>query len=359
MGGGLLILTQKVDIDDDVLGFFHGWILEFAKNCEKVTVVCLEKGEFDLPENVAVFSLGKEKIGNWKLEIGKKLLYIFRFYKYIWKERRNYDIIFVHMNSEYVILGAPLWKLFGKKIGLWYAHKAVNLKLRVAEKFADKIFTVTKEGFRLKSKKLVILGHGIDIGKCQMQNENCKIKEETFFKVIYVGRISPIKNQKLAVEAADILINKEKMRNVKFKFIGAPIYEKDKIFFNELTNLAKEKKLNDYIEFAGSIPHEKIFEEYSNADLSINLCPTGGPDKAVLESMARGCLVFAYNKAFENILPKELILNTSDKNELAEKIKWAVNLGDGCKKELRKVMIEEIRKNHNLWKLIRDIVREL
>jgi len=30
----LLILTQKVDIDDDVLGFFHGWLEEFAKNVE-------------------------------------------------------------------------------------------------------------------------------------------------------------------------------------------------------------------------------------------------------------------------------------------------------------------------------------
>jgi len=41
----LLIVTQKVDINDDVLGFFHDWIKEFAKNCEKVTVICLGKGE--------------------------------------------------------------------------------------------------------------------------------------------------------------------------------------------------------------------------------------------------------------------------------------------------------------------------
>jgi len=25
----LLICTQKVDINDDILGFFHGWILGF------------------------------------------------------------------------------------------------------------------------------------------------------------------------------------------------------------------------------------------------------------------------------------------------------------------------------------------
>ena len=66
----ILICTQKVDLNDDILGFFHSWIAEFAKQCEKVTVICLYKGEYDLPGNVKVLSLGKEKleIGNWKLE---------------------------------------------------------------------------------------------------------------------------------------------------------------------------------------------------------------------------------------------------------------------------------------------------
>ena len=57
----LLILTQKVDKNDDVLGFMHGWIAEFAKHCEKVTVIALGVGEFDLPRNVTVLSLGKDK----------------------------------------------------------------------------------------------------------------------------------------------------------------------------------------------------------------------------------------------------------------------------------------------------------
>ena len=37
----ILIITQKVDQNDDVLGFFHGWIAEFAKHCEQVTVYFL------------------------------------------------------------------------------------------------------------------------------------------------------------------------------------------------------------------------------------------------------------------------------------------------------------------------------
>ena len=154
----LLILTQKIDLNDGVLGFFHGWIEEFAKNCEAVTAVCLYQGKHNLPANVKVLSLGKESGAS-------RLKYLYNFYKYIRQERKNYDAVFVHMNQIYVILGAPLWRLWRKKIGLWYAHGKVSFSLRAAEKFTDLIFTSTKEGCRLDSKKIRIVGQGIDVNK--------------------------------------------------------------------------------------------------------------------------------------------------------------------------------------------------
>jgi hypothetical protein len=57
----LLIITQKIDKNDPVLGFFHNWVKKFSENYESVNVICLYKGEYDLPKNVRVFSLGKEK----------------------------------------------------------------------------------------------------------------------------------------------------------------------------------------------------------------------------------------------------------------------------------------------------------
>ena len=57
----IAIITQTVDIADTDLGFFHNWIKTFAKRCEKVFVICLKKGELDLPQNVRVFELGKDK----------------------------------------------------------------------------------------------------------------------------------------------------------------------------------------------------------------------------------------------------------------------------------------------------------
>src|SRR6185312_9296857 len=154
----LLIVTQKVDQNDSILGFFHRWIEEFAKHFSLVTVICLQEGEHHLPENVKVLSLGKAS-GTSRLQ------YIFRFYKYIWNERKNYDVVFVHMNPEYIVLGGWFWKLWHKKVALWYVHRAVNTKLRIAEKFADVIFSSSKESFGIESSKVRFVGHGIDVEK--------------------------------------------------------------------------------------------------------------------------------------------------------------------------------------------------
>ena len=55
----LLIITQKVDENDQLLGFFIDWIRLFSEKFERIIIICLEKGVFELPENVEVISLGK------------------------------------------------------------------------------------------------------------------------------------------------------------------------------------------------------------------------------------------------------------------------------------------------------------
>ena len=117
----LLIVTQKVNKNDPILGFFYNWIIKFSEEFESVVVICLEEGDevADLPHNVKVLSLGKES--------GKsRIKYLIRFYKYIWSERGNYDVVFVHMNQIYVVLGGVLWHLLSKKIALWYTHKETS-----------------------------------------------------------------------------------------------------------------------------------------------------------------------------------------------------------------------------------------
>src|SRR3990167_2087068 len=150
----LLILTQKVDKRDDNLGFFHHWLEKFAEKTDKMFVITNFVGEYSLPDNAQVFSLGKEK------GFGRIRRY-FNFYKYIFEELPKSDAVFIHMIPAWVILVWPVAAIYRKKIYLWYTHKSLTFSLRLAEKLVAKIFTASLESCRLNSKKIAVVGHGI------------------------------------------------------------------------------------------------------------------------------------------------------------------------------------------------------
>src|SRR3989344_9634434 len=190
----LLILTQKIDENDDVLGFMHGWVKEFARQAERVTVICLYKGEYHLPENVQVFSLGKER-GESRLK------YIWNFYKYISREQKNYDAVFVHMNQEYVLLGGLVWKILGKKIIMWRNHGAGNFLTRLAVMFCDKVLCTSKFSYTAKFKKTSLMPVGIDT---KLFEADPTITRKTK-SILFLARMSPVKRPDFLLAALRIL----------------------------------------------------------------------------------------------------------------------------------------------------------
>src|SRR3989344_3814239 len=178
----LLIITQRVDARDQLLGFFIDWIRKFSEKFEKVTVLCLEKGEFSLPKNVEVISLGKD--GGYP-KIGQ----LFTFYFLLFTLK--YDAVFVHMNPIWVILGGMSWRLMNKKIFFWYTSGGVTTKLKLAEKWADVIFTASKESFRLPSKKVIVTGHGIDKNLYEHSAQSKQEREK--IKILSVDKRAPKK----------------------------------------------------------------------------------------------------------------------------------------------------------------------
>lgn len=351
----LLILTQKVDMNDDLLGFFHDWLREFALAFTEVTVICLGEGKYKLPGNLKVFSLGKEKGGRG---IIKKISYAYNFYKYIFSERKNYDAVFVHMNQEYVLMGGLLWKIWKKKIGLWYVHKKVSRKLKLAEKLSDYIFTASAESFNLASNKVFVTGHGINTER--FSTVRAEKKPTGVFKIIYVGRISPIKNQKLLIEAVNYLVNEKEEKGLRVLFIGSPVYLEDSAYFNQLKEMVRRDKLEGCVDFIGSIPYREMPKYLANADLAANLCPTGGMDKAVLEAMASGVTAVALNKTFFPVFGRYadlLVLNSLSKGELAEKILLIKRMAPGEQIVLAEFLKNTVAGKFSLKNLIMKIAK--
>lgn len=360
----LLIATQAIDKNNAPLGFFLGWVREFAKHCEQVTVICLYEGEYDLPANVKVLSLGKERkiqdFGASKVRRAKNQIdYALRFYMYIWRERENYEAVFVHMNQVYVILGGLIWKAWRKRIGFWYTHRAVNFSLRLAERIVDQVFTASKEGFRVRSEKVSYLGHGIDVLLFSPEKEK---RSQAEFSILYVGRITGIKNQDLLIEAANILYNKQGLRNLRIRLAGSVSSESDKRYLAGLKEIILEYRLDGVVNFLGKVENTRLPSVYNESNLTINLSPTGGMDKTVLESLACGVPVLARNQEFREVLGGVglLLPEAVTAENLAEKIAALMDEASGKNNGAKyDRLYENVRTNFSQEKVVLNILEKL
>ena len=328
----LLIVTQTIDRSDDLLGFMDGWIKEFAKHCQRVTAIGLGVGAHEYPDNVHVLSLGKENGGS-------RSQYTRKFLRYVVQERKNYDVVFVHMNPEYVVLGGPLWKLMGKKIGLWYAHGQSSRMLRAAHQMTDLVFTTNTEGFSIPSPKRRIVGHGIDCERFSIAKRGSRKP----FRVLTVGRISPIKDLETLVRAFAELSG-----SAVLEIVGAPALRQDRGYLESLKRLTAQLSIIDRVHFLGSIPNDALQPIYARADLFVNTSRTGSFDKTVGEAMATGFPVLTSNPAFREVLPKHaarLMFDPGDSSGLLRRMKELSEMSIAERKalglELRTIVEEE------------------
>jgi len=339
----LLICTQKIDKDDPILGFFHRWVIEFAKNYESIIVICLEKGKYELPVNVRVLSLGKESRES-------RLKYIRNFYKYIWNERKNYDAVFVHMNQVYIILGGIFWRIWGKRIGLWYTHRATSFSLRLAVFLTHHIFTASKESFRIKTKKVHVVGHGIDlvVKRSGLQNKNTRLN------IISLGRITRIKNLDILIDAMEILKNRQ--INFICQIIGPKITTDDNIYFEEIKEMVIQKDLSQYVMFGDAVSHEKIGDLFAESDININLAPTGGVDKVVLEGILSRAIPLVSNESFREIFGPfgdNLIFKERNAFDLVDKIEFISKIPN--KEIIKESLSRKVEMDFGLPKIIKKI----
>lgn len=335
----LLIITQKVDVNDDILGFFHGWLVEFAKRFESIIVICLQKGEYHLPANVKVLSLGKEKKKS-------RLKYIFNFYKYIWRERKNYGAVFVHMNQEYVLLGGLFWKIFGKKIFMWRNHPHGNFLTSMAVFLSNKVFCTSKYSFTARYKKTILMPAGINTDLFKKKNNSARKNNS----ILFLARISPVKNPHLVIEA----LRYARSKGIDFTadFYGNP-FPKDVPYMNSLKEKVKDYQLSNCISLKKGIPNEETPLVYNVYEIFINPSPSGMYDKTILEAMACENLVLTSNINLKGKIDEKFLFMENDEEHLAKQLVRLLAIPLEEKEKLGKILRSFVVSNHSLT-LLRD-----
>ena len=349
----VLLITQEIDENSALLGVTLTWIRHLAPKVDHVAVLALSVGAANLPANVSLYSMGKERSAN-------KLFLLKNFYRHLWGllRRREVDVVFVHMVPRYAILAAPLARLFRVPIVLWNAHGTVSRYLRIAHNLVAAVVTASPESFRINSPKRIVTGHGIDADYFTAAEQEptatadgrrlqtCATDAATHSRrlqtcatdaatdgdialasagskvLLTVGRLSRSKDYGTIIQALDLLRSRSPDLDVCLRIIGTPFYADDRAYLTELEGLVRELALEAQVTFVGKVPNRLMVDEYRRCDVLINASHTGSIDKVVLEAMACEKPALTCNESFAPVLANHegmLMFAPSSPAELAER----------------------------------------
>lgn len=333
----ILIVTQSVDRNDPILGFFLRWIREFSKHCERVTVIGQRTGEFDVAENTYIKTLGKER----GTSIGKQIL---NFLIHIVHERKKYDAVFVHMTPIWVVIGAPIWLLLQKKIYLWYEVRRGGSILRLACLLCNKVFSATTDGLPFHIEKNIVMGHGIDTNIFKPGNEPREVG-----LCVTVGRITPVKRMPLMMEAVA-----RQNPPMRLKIAGGALLPSDQYEVDRLKSEARKLGMEQRLAI-GFQNEADVITLLQHCTVFLHAC-AGGLDKVLLEAMACGCLVLSCAETASHVLPPEC---TCTPETMGEALIRLLALGEEKKDQLKTLIRSTVEEHHALPRLIDRLVREM
>jgi glycosyltransferase involved in cell wall biosynthesis len=346
----VLMITQKVERDDDVLGYVHGWIERLAVRLERLHVLGLGVGSYALPDNVTVYSMGKEK-GAGRLARLVRLAQVAGGLS----RRRQIDLIFAHQCPRYALLAAPFGKFFGLPLVMFYAHKSVDLELRLAHRLVERVTTSVPTGFMLPSDKVTPVGQGIELSLFQPD-----FAGEEKATIVAVGRLSPIKDYETLIRSADTLLREYRVERLKLLIVGGATGERDGQYFGHLKQTVGQLQLDGRVEFVGPVPHEEVPHYLRRATVTVNLCPTGAVDKAALEGMACGKPTVVCNRGFVPVLgahAPHLLFDEGDPASLAERLAALLRMPVEQRRSMGMGLRDAVVAQHGVEGLADNLVR--
>ncbi len=378
----VLLITQEIDENSALLGVTLTWIRHLAPKVDYVAVLALSVGAANLPANVSLYSMGKERSAN-------KLFLLRNFYSHLWRllRRREVDVVFVHMVPRYAILAAPLARLFGVPIVLWNAHGTVSRYLRIAHNLVAAVVTASPASFRINSPKRIVTGHGIDADYFTAAEQEptataegrrlqtCATDPATHSRrlqtcatgaatdgdialasagtkvLLTVGRLSRSKDYGTIIQALDLLRSQSPDLDVCLRIIGTPFYADDRAYLTELEGLVRELALEAHVTFVGKVPNRLMVDEYRRCDVLINASHTGSIDKVVLEAMACEKPALTCNESFAPVLANHegmLMFAPSNPAELAERLTSVLALEESRRSELGRALRQIVVDDHSV-----------
>ena len=347
----LLLFNLVTDADDPILGFTTSWIKAIAKRVTSIHVITMRQGRHNLPDNVSVYSVGKER----GYSEPRRVLEFFR-HLFSILGTQPIDVCFCHMIPAFTFLAGPLLKVKGIPIVSWYSHFHIGWLARLSMGLSNRVVTAAPEVYEAFKNKCVLTGHGIDLALYTSNSEPRWAKRDERY-ILTVGRVSPVKDYDTFIEALALLYQSG-FQNFQAWIIGSSP-ERDNAYLSRIVAKTKELGLGDTVRFLGWKPPTQIVPYLRDADVFVNMQEKGGKGKAVLEAMASGLPTLLCTPSFNEELgewSKELKFRANDPSDLSGKLRSVLGLTPEKRSELSH-LLRQTAQEHGLENLVNLLLK--
>ena len=306
----LLLFNLATDADDPILGFTTRWIRALAERVDFIHVITMRSGRLDLPANVRVYSVGKEKCFSEARRAVEFYRHLFR----IVRERERFDACFSHMIPIFSVLAAPVLRLNGTPIVTWYCHPGLSWTLKLAHHLSRRMISGLSTSYPYRLDKLIVVGHGIDTEL--FTPADMGLAQEDPPVILCVGRLSPAKDHPTLLKAV-WMFRQSSSQPFRVVIVGGPARPSDDAYMRLVQKQVKDLGLGDTVSFERAVAMERLPYWYRRCAVHVNLAPIGSGDKVALEAMACGAPTVVANvdsgKRWDS-MPKNSFLNLATRN---------------------------------------------
>jgi glycosyltransferase involved in cell wall biosynthesis len=346
----LLLFNLATDADDPILGFTTKWIRALAERVEFIHVITMRAGRYELPGNVQVHSVGKEK----GYSEPRRAFEFYRLLMRILREERI-DACFSHMIPLFTVMAGLALNWRRIPIVTWYAHPHVTWILKLAHYFSAHMVASLRSAYPYKADKLIVTGQGIDT---TLFLPDARMSPDDPPMILCVGRLSPVKDHPTLLKAVSLL-RQNWDHPVRVVIVGGPATTRDDPYVLSLHQQVKQLGLEETVFFEPAVPMESLVSWYRRCAVYVNMTPTGSGDKVVWEVMSCGKLSLAANEGFRETFGRYadlLLFRHRDAEHLADRLRWALSSSENERQRIGVYLREQVVKMHSLDRLATTLV---
>ncbi len=319
----LVVVTQRVDEDDPALGATVPKLRALAQRVDELVVLTLDAVPTDLPANVRVETFGARSRAATAARLAVRLAP---------QVRRRPVAVLAHMSPVYAIAAAPLTRPLGVPLLLWFTHWRDSRLLRQAERLATRVVTVDSRSFPFPSRKLVPVGHGIEVGGLPARR-----RADGVLRLLALGRTSPAKGLDTIVDAVASL------DGVELEIRGPSLTDEERRHRAEL--MARGARVEQ------PVPRSQVGEVYARSDALVSNMRAGALDKVVYEAAAAGLPVLVASEGFAPLvdgIEPQLRFAQDDATSLATRIRGLVDAGAAARVAAGVELHRRVARDHSV-----------